>query len=93
MEPTRWAPLEGENYNVKRHTAEANTEKDVDPWKRHPPRMVPEKGGPIEKLWRLYDQTKVEPDVMERHQLVWDMIKIHIEHGPFFRAPWPTRRA
>jgi peptide/nickel transport system substrate-binding protein len=35
-------------------------------------------------LWQLYDQARLEPDAMRRHQLVWDMIKIHVEDGPFF---------
>jgi peptide/nickel transport system substrate-binding protein len=83
IESERWAPLEGQWYNV-RGTPEENTELDVDPYKRTPPRMEPEPGGPIEQLWKLYDQTRVEPDEMTRHRLVWDMIKIHIEHGPFF---------
>ena len=58
-------------------------EKDKDPWERTPPRLEPEKGGPIEQLWAIYDKTKVEPDPMKRHQLVWDMIKIHVDQGPF----------
>ncbi len=45
--------------------------------------MEAEKGGPVEQLWKLYDQSKVEPDAMKRHRLVWDMIKVHIEHGPY----------
>ena len=83
IEATRYCPLEGQYYNVI-GTPEANTEKNVDPFKRTPPRMEPEKGGPIESLWKIYNQTKVEPDEMARHRMVWDMVKIHIEHGPFF---------
>lgn len=48
--------------------------------------MAPDKGGPIEQLWATYDQSKVEPDPMKRHQLVWDMIKIHVAEGPFFQG-------
>jgi peptide/nickel transport system substrate-binding protein len=83
LEPTRWAPLQGQFYNV-RGTPEEDTEKSVDPYKRTPPRMEPEEGGPIQQLWKIYDQSKTEPDEMKRHQLVWDMIKVHIENGPFF---------
>jgi peptide/nickel transport system substrate-binding protein len=82
IESSRWAPLQGEFYNV-RGTPEEKKELDVDPYKRTPPRMEPEPGGPIEKLWKLYDQSKVEPDEMKRHRLVWEMIKIHIEYGPY----------
>jgi len=64
-------------------TAET-AEKDVDPYKRTPPRMEPDPNGPIAKLWAIYDKSKVEPDQMKRTQMVWDMIKIHISDGPFF---------
>ena len=40
----------------------------------------------IGQLWDIYDQTKVEPDVMKRHQMVWDMIKIHVENGPYVQG-------
>lgn len=83
IEPARWAPLEGVYYSV-RGTPKEHQEKNVDPYKRHPPRMEPEKGGPIEKLWNLYDKAKSEPDFMKRNQMVWEMIKIHITDGPFF---------
>jgi peptide/nickel transport system substrate-binding protein len=82
LEYTRWAPLEGQWYQ-QLGTATAKKELDVDPWKRHPPRMEPEADGPIQKLWDLYNQSKVEPDEMKRHELVWEMIKIHISDGPF----------
>jgi peptide/nickel transport system substrate-binding protein len=48
--------------------------------------MDPEPGGPVERLWSLYDQTRTEPDQMKRTKLVWEMIKIHVEFGPFFAA-------
>lgn len=83
MESSRWAPMEGQYYAV-RGTPEENSEKDVDPFKRTPPRMEPEKGGPVEQLWKIYEKTKTEQDAMQRHRMVWDMIKIHIQHGPFF---------
>jgi len=38
----------------------------------------------IGKLYEIYDKTKVEPDVMKRHAMVWDMIKVHVEGGPYF---------
>ncbi|MGW5363904.1 ABC transporter substrate-binding protein [Actinopolymorpha pittospori] len=85
IEPERYCPLEGQWYNV-RGTPDEKRQLDVDPYKRTPPRMEPEKGGPIEQLWTIYDQTKVEPDEMKRTRLVWDMIKIHVEHGPFFQG-------
>ncbi len=83
MEPTRWAPLHGNWYLVKGTTREG-AEADKDPYERTPPRVAPEPGSSIARLWDLYDQTKVEPDVNKRNKLVWDMIKIHVEDGPFF---------
>ncbi len=79
----RWAPLQGRMYSV-RGTEKEGTELDVDPWERHPPRLEPEPGGPVEKLWEIYDRSKVEPDTIKRHHLVWDMIKVHVNYGPFF---------
>ena len=85
LEFTRWAPLQGEMYNSK-GTKAYTSEQDVDPWKRHPPRIMPDKGGPVEKLWDLYDQTRVEPDVTKRTSLVWEMTKVHVTDGPFFQG-------
>jgi peptide/nickel transport system substrate-binding protein len=85
MEATRWAPLEGKMYEV-RGTPAFDQQKDLDPFARTPPRMEATPGGPVEKLWSLYDQTKIEPDPVKRTKLVWDIVKIHIDHGPFFTA-------
>jgi peptide/nickel transport system substrate-binding protein len=85
-EPERWAPLHGRAYTL-RGTESETEELDVDPWERNPPRIndgeeasVPA----IAELHRLYDASKIEPDVMKRHALVWQMIKVHIDSGPFF---------
>ena len=85
LENSRWAPLEGQYYDV-RGTPKENTEQNVDPYKRKPPRMAPDPGGPVDRLWKLYDQSKVEPDFMKRTKLVWDMIKIHVTDGPFYQG-------
>ncbi|SDS61779.1 ABC transporter substrate-binding protein [Actinopolymorpha singaporensis] len=85
LEPSRWAPLEGQFYNV-RGTPDEHKQKNVDPYKRTPPRMEPEPGGPVARLWKLYDKSKTEVDEMGRHRLVWEMTKIHIEEGPFFQG-------
>jgi len=79
----RWAPMQGRMYSV-RGTELEGTEADVDPWERQPPRLDPVPGGPVEQLWAKYDESKVEPDTIARYHLVWDMIKIHVENGPFF---------
>lgn len=85
-EPERWAPLHGRGYTL-RGTESEGEELDVDPWERNPPRIndgeeasVPA----IVELHKLYDASKVEPDVMKRHALVWQMMKVHVNDGPFF---------
>jgi peptide/nickel transport system substrate-binding protein len=85
LEFSRWAPLQGSMYDAK-GTKAYTSEQNLDPWKRHPPRRMPDKGGVIEKLWNLYDQSKVEPDVTKRTSLVWEMTKIHVSDGPFFQG-------
>jgi peptide/nickel transport system substrate-binding protein len=35
------------------------------------------------ELQQLYDQGIANPDIEERHKIVWDAIRIHIDHGPF----------
>jgi peptide/nickel transport system substrate-binding protein len=85
LEFSRWAPLQGAMYNAK-GTPAYTSEADVDPYKRHPPRVMPDKGGPIEKLWDLYDQSKVEPDAVKRQALVFEIIKVHMKDGPFFQG-------
>ena len=79
----RWAPLQGQ-YLLLQGTPAADTQKDVNPWKRTPPRLEPDAGGPVEKLWNLYQQGRVEPDFMKRVQIVWQIMKIHMQEGPFF---------
>ena len=83
LEYTRWSPLEGQWY--QQIGSDTNSKQlDVDPWKRNPPRLKPEADGPIQKMWDIYNASKIEPDQMKRYQQVWDLIKIHISDGPFF---------
>lgn len=83
IEPARWAPLQGQMYSSK-GTPQYTSESNVDPWKRKPPRIMPEKGGPVEKLWELFAKALVEPDAVKRNKVVWDMLKVHMSDGPFF---------
>ncbi|HVX47111.1 MAG TPA: ABC transporter substrate-binding protein [Mycobacteriales bacterium] len=86
LEPTRWAPLQGMYYS-QLGTPAAHTEKNVDPWKRHPPRRAPVPGSPVDKLTKIYNETKRELDAMKRNELVWKMARAHIQDGPFFIGP------
>ncbi|QGN34874.1 ABC transporter substrate-binding protein [Microlunatus sp. Gsoil 973] len=78
-----WAPLSGQWWSLK-GTPTLKKELNVDPYKRHPPRMEPDKNGPVQKLWDLYSQALLEPDEVKRLQLVWDIFKVHTTEGPFF---------
>ena len=79
----RTAPLYGAWYQV-RGTAKEGTELDLDPLERNPPREEPPEGDPAWKLWELYDAARVEPDDAKRLALSQDIIRVHIEEGPFF---------
>ena len=79
-----WAPLQGRWYELRGSDAADKGVDAADPWQSTPPRLAPEPGGPVEALHTLYDRTRTEPDQMKRTELVWKMIDIHIEHGPFF---------
>lgn len=88
LEPTRWASLHGQAYQL-RGTESDGTEKDVDPWERQPPRIYADDEAfspTVGTLWELYDKSKVEPDALKRHKLVWDMMKIHVAEGPFVQG-------
>jgi peptide/nickel transport system substrate-binding protein len=84
-EPTRWAPLQGAMYGLRGTEAE-KSELDVDPYKRHPPRVAPEKGGPVERLWDLIDRGRLEADAIKRQAIYFELVKIHISDGPFFQG-------
>jgi peptide/nickel transport system substrate-binding protein len=94
-EPARWAPLSGRLLQFE-GTEQENSEADVSPWDRKPPRFNKQDpqyvGSAVEKIHGLYRQAIVEPDEVKRAELVWQMWDIHIEEGPFFVgtvANWP----
>ncbi|QDP95148.1 ABC transporter substrate-binding protein [Microlunatus elymi] len=78
-----WAPLQGRWYSLL-GTPELKKELDVDPYKRHPPRVEPEADSPVAKLQDFYNQARVEPDELKRAELIWEIFKIHTTEGPFF---------
>ncbi len=68
-------------------TESEKQELDKDPWTRSPARIndgEKDAFAPIADIHKLYDQSKIEPDPMKRHALVWQMMKIHVAEGPFF---------
>ncbi|MGW0231523.1 ABC transporter substrate-binding protein [Actinopolymorpha singaporensis] len=91
-EPSVWAPLQAQWWKVRGTPAE-HAEADVSPWKRTPPRLEPDKGGPVDRLWQGLAKALAEPEALRRTRTVWDMIRIHVEEGPFFQcsvANFPT---
>lgn len=79
-----WAPLHGEAWNLQiSNPKKLKEQEDLSPWERKPPWMLPEKGSPIQKLWDLFNQARVETDEMKRMHLLWKIYKIHIDDGPF----------
>ncbi len=79
----RWAPLYGAWYKVL-GTDKEGTELDKAPLERNPPREEPAEGDPVWKLWDAYNKARIEPDDEKREQLVFEIIRTHIEDGPFF---------
>ena len=82
VDNNRWAPLYGAWYKVQ-GTDKEGTELDVDPLERNPPREEPEEGDPALRLWALYDAARTEPDDQKRLELSQEIIRVHIEEGPF----------
>ncbi|MEQ4205093.1 ABC transporter substrate-binding protein [Actinopolymorpha sp. B17G11] len=85
VETGHWAPLHGQAFIMQTgDPKKLEQQADTDPWERTPPWILPEEGDPIDRLWKLYAQARVEPDRMKRVALMWEIQKIHIEDGPFF---------
>ena len=86
-EPDRWAPLCGRKLQYE-GTSQENSEADVSPWDRKPPRFncndADYKGTPIETIHEIYRQAIIETDEVKRAEFVYQMWDIHISDGPFF---------
>jgi len=83
VDNNRTAPLYGAWYKVI-GTDKEGTELDKDPLDRNPPREKPPADDPAWKLWKLYDAARSEPDDAKRLALSQDIIRVHINDGPFF---------
>lgn len=82
--PDHWAPMHGQAYGLQTaDPAVLKDQADLDPWERSPRWIQPEPGSPIDKLYDLYTQARVEPDQMKRIQLLWEIVKIHVDEGPY----------
>lgn len=84
VQNAHWAPLHGEAWTLQISDPKTLKEqKDLSPWKRNPPWVMPDEGSPIDRLWKLYNKARVEPDQMKRIHLFWQIYKIHVDDGPF----------
>ncbi len=83
IDGARWAPLYGSWYQ-QMHAGRAHDQDHMAPRDRTPPREQPDLAGPVARLQALYDQIRVEPDQSVRDDLVLQMVRIHIDDGPFF---------
>ncbi len=95
-EPTRCWPLSGRRLELV-GTDKEDTELDKSPWDRTPARFASSEreliGESVLRLQELYLQAIEEPDELKRHHLVWEMVRIHIDDGPYFIgtvANYPT---
>ena len=82
VDNNRWAPLYGAWYKVI-GTEKEGAELDQDPLDRNPPREEPNEGDPTWRLWEKYNAARIEPDDAKRLELSQDIIRIHVEDGPF----------
>ncbi len=80
---SRWAPLYGSWYAAEQAST-AGEQLDRDPRDRTPPREQPDEDDPVRRLQRIYDRARVEPDEAKRDEHAFDIMRIHIEDGPFF---------
>jgi peptide/nickel transport system substrate-binding protein len=56
---------------------------DKPPRERQPPWEEPAADDPNARMWEIYKQAIREPDMQKRDQLVFDIVRIHIDEGPF----------
>ncbi|MFW6271224.1 MAG: ABC transporter substrate-binding protein [Bacillota bacterium] len=79
----RWAPLYGNWYRIQ-GTSQEGEDKDKKPRDRSPAWKTPDEDSPVRELQKIYDKAKIATTEEKRNELVYDMIEVHLEHGPFF---------
>jgi len=78
----RWAPLYG-SWMALEGTSREGVDADKRPRERQPPWEEPPPEDPNYRMWQLYKRAIREPDMAKRDQLLFDIIRIHIDEGPF----------
>jgi peptide/nickel transport system substrate-binding protein len=84
-----YAPLHGQGYVLQTSAPDTLTaQRGVDPWKRKPPFLTPADKMPLAAtfatMYDLFAQARVTPDPVKRMSLLWQILKLHVEKGPFF---------
>ncbi len=80
----RWAPLYGTYFSIKGTAREERIDWDKPPRERTPPLAKPDDDSPQVRLNELYEKAITTPDWEERDAIVREMIRVHMEEGPFF---------
>ena len=78
----RWAALYGTWMSLE-GTPKEGTDADKEPRDRQPPWEEPPPEDPNYRMWQIYKQAIREPDMAKRDKLLFDIIRIHLEEGPF----------
>ncbi len=81
IDQSRWAPLYGSWYAIQ-GTPQEDVDADKPPRERAPTWEEPEEGSFVVQLQEIYDKARVEADEEKRFEYVYEMINLHIEHGP-----------
>lgn len=82
VEAARWAPLYGQWFSIRKQDT-VDEQKDIDPYEREPAHKEPEEDSSVYKLHQLYLEARETIDEEKRQKLVNEMIKIHMNEGPF----------
>lgn len=82
VDQSRWAPLYGSWYQQVQAGTAAD-QNHLAPRDRTPPRAEPDPDGPVARLQAIYDKARVEVDEAKRDQYAFEVVRIHIDEGPF----------
>ena len=79
----RWAPLYGAWMSLE-GTPREGVDADKPAHERQPPWDEPAPDDPAYRMWQLHKQARSEPDRQKRDELVYEILQIHVDEGPFW---------
>ena len=79
----RWAPLYGAWMSLE-GTPREGIDADKPAHDRQPPWDEPAPDDPAYRMWQLHKQARSEPDRQKRDELVYEILQIHVDEGPFW---------